>query len=409
MRILVHDYCGHGFQLQLSRWLARQGHAVLHLYCPSIESPRGAVDRQAGDPPGLAIEGIALARPLAKYRPLRRALQERAYAENVAARLARFRPDVVLSGNCSPLVQRGIQAAAHRIGAGFVYWLQDLYAEAVARGLRPRLGPVAEPAAHLVRRLEHAALAGSEGVVAITEDFLPALDRAGVPPGRRRVIANWAPLTPPDPDAARAWREAQGLGDNFIFLYAGTLGLKHDPNQLAALARHFRASPEVAVVVASQGLGRDHLEAVKAREGLDNLRLLDFQPSAVLPAMTQAADVLIALLESDAGGFSVPSKVLSYLNAGRAILAAMPSGNLAARTIAEAEAGLVVPPGDTPRFLAAAERLYRRDADRRAQGAAGRAHAARTFDIDAIGTRFLAVLSQARHHGAALAPHAAMA
>ncbi len=409
MRILVHDYCGHGFQLQLSRWLAAQGHGVLHLYCPSIESPRGDVRRRPGDPPGFAVEGIALTRPVAKYRPLRRVLQERRYAASTATRLARFRPDVVLSGNASPFIQRRVQAAAHAAGAGFVYWLQDIYSHAVARSLRRRLPLTAPLAARPVRRVEYAALADSDAVVAITEDFAPALNRAGVAPERRHVIANWAPLSEPEPGATRAWREAHGLGDAFVFLYAGTLGLKHDPEQLAALARHFGASPEVAVVVASQGLGRDHLEAVKAREGLDNLHLLDFQASETLPAMTGAADVLIALLEPEAGGFSVPSKVLSYLDAGRAILAAMPPGNLAARTIAEAGAGVVVPPGDTPRFLAAAEDLYRHDASRRARGIAGRAHATQAFDIDAIGARFLAVLTAARRTGAALAPHAAMA
>ena len=35
MKIIVHDYAGHPFQVQLSRRLASRGHEVLHLYCAS--------------------------------------------------------------------------------------------------------------------------------------------------------------------------------------------------------------------------------------------------------------------------------------------------------------------------------------------------------------------------------------
>ena len=41
--------------------------------------------------------------------------------------------------------------------------------------------------------------------------------------------------------------------------------------------------------------------------------------------MLASADVLVALLETDAGAFSVPSKVLTSLSAGRPILAAIPA------------------------------------------------------------------------------------
>ena len=50
MRILVHDYAGHPFQVQLSRELARRGHDVLHLYCSSTHTPRGDLARASGRP-----------------------------------------------------------------------------------------------------------------------------------------------------------------------------------------------------------------------------------------------------------------------------------------------------------------------------------------------------------------------
>ena len=98
--------------------------------------------------------------------------------------------------------------------------------------------------------------------------------------------------------------------------------------------------------------------------------------------------MLVAALEADAGVFSVPSKVLTYHCAGRPILAAIPSSNLAARTIAQAGSGVCVEPGDIAGFLEAARRL-RADATLRERcGRAARAYAEKNFDIETIADRF---------------------
>jgi colanic acid biosynthesis glycosyl transferase WcaI len=105
--------------------------------------------------------------------------------------------------------------------------------------------------------------------------------------------------------------------------------------------------------------------------------------------------VLVALLEPTAGTFSVPSKVLSYLCAGRPILAAIPPENLAARTIERARAGLVVSPTDAEAFLVAAKRLRVEDGLRQESGTAARAYAEVTFDTNRITDRFETVIDRA--------------
>ena len=73
--------------------------------------------------------------------------------------------------------------------------------------------------------------------------------------------------------------------------------------------------------------------------------------------MLASADVLVSVLEAEAGHFSVPSKVQSYLCAERAILLAAPHANLAAAIVARENAGLVVEPDDIEGFLEAAKAL----------------------------------------------------
>jgi len=115
-----------------------------------------------------------------------------------------------------------------------------------------------------------------------------------------------------------------------------------------------------------------------------------------LPEVLASADVLVAVLEPDAGAFSVPSKVLTYLCAGRPVLAALPSDNLAARVVARSGAGIVVPPRDPRALVAAAEELLG-DPGRRAElGGAARSYAETAFDLDGIADRFEEVLERVR-------------
>jgi colanic acid biosynthesis glycosyl transferase WcaI len=141
------------------------------------------------------------------------------------------------------------------------------------------------------------------------------------------------------------------------------------------------------------------LTLARIAHGLQGLKLLPLQSAEDLPQVLAAADVLVAMIDNEAGRFAVPSKVQSYLCAGRPILLAAPRENLAARTVVRANAGIVVEPDDTEGFLAAAAKL-RAEPDLRARlGANGRAYAEHTFNLDRIADVFEEVLSGAPKPG----------
>jgi glycosyltransferase involved in cell wall biosynthesis len=119
------------------------------------------------------------------------------------------------------------------------------------------------------------------------------------------------------------------------------------------------------------------------------------QPIERLREVLATADVAVSVIEPDAGTFSVPSKVQSYLCAGRAVLLAAPAANLAARVVRAQGAGVVVAPEG---FVAAAQRLQADVAARIAMGARGRAYAERTYDVERVADRFEEVLEAARAH-----------
>jgi glycosyltransferase involved in cell wall biosynthesis len=74
----------------------------------------------------------------------------------------------------------------------------------------------------------------------------------------------------------------------------------------------------------------------------------------------------------------------------------VPADNLAARVVERSGGGVVVEPGDTPAFLAAAETLLADQSRRDELGARARAYAATSFDIAEIAGRFESVLEAAR-------------
>jgi glycosyltransferase involved in cell wall biosynthesis len=201
---------------------------------------------------------------------------------------------------------------------------------------------------------------------------------------------NELPLT----ERKNEWARTNGVSDRVNFVYAGTLGLKHNPQVLLALAEALVPLNAVVTVV-SEGRTAEWLQEESLRRSVRNVKVLPFQSFEQMPEVLGAGDVLIALLEREAGIFSVPSKILTYLCAGRPVLAGVPGNNLATRIIREAGAGICVEPGDVSGFVDAGRRLALDDAARERMGKAGRAYAEREFEIGRIADRFERIVEEA--------------
>jgi glycosyltransferase involved in cell wall biosynthesis len=425
MRLLIHDYAGHPFQVQLSRELARRGHLVVHAFAGGLLTPRGSLQKKADDPNILELVEVPMDVNYRrdKYRFLRRRQMEVEYGRAIAALIVEKKPELVISANTPTEPQLRIANTCSRLEISFVPWIQDFYSVAVARLAKKKLPVIGNLISWWYRHLERATLRQAAAVIAITDDFMPLLQQFGVASERIEVIPNWAPLEElPVRPRRNAWSATHGLDDQFVFLYTGTLAMKHNPELLWQLALAFEADPGVQVVVISEGPGAEYLTKKMGEHPTFNiqsptsnnqqdqqaannnpaiqqssnpaakpkgaLRVLPFQPFSDMPEVLASADVLVAVLEADAGVFSVPSKVLTYQCAGKPLLAAMPSGNLAARLIAKEGSGICVEPDNLTGFLNAARELREDAALRQRCGEKARAYAERHFDIQKIADRF---------------------
>jgi glycosyltransferase involved in cell wall biosynthesis len=238
--------------------------------------------------------------------------------------------------------------------------------------------------------------------VAIHDNFVRHYEGWGLRTDHVEVIENWAPLDDVAPgERDNAWAQEQGLpSDSLRLLYAGTLGRKHNPLLLLEILDATRAKGiDATLVVCSEGVGADELRV--AAGDRPDVRILGYQPAERFAEVLASADVMIALLEPHAAAFSVPSKVLSYMSAGRPTIALVPDGNPAARDV-RAAGGFVAQPSSAGVEQAAGWLAQTLQADPAALARLGRQArqlAEQKFDIGAIADRFEDVLQAAIRRG----------
>lgn len=396
MKILVHDFAGHPFQTELSRELARRGHDITHGWFAGDIGPKGPLQDLPGDPATLDFHPFGAGIDYSKEDFIKRFQGDRAYGREVGAWIEAERPDLVIAGNTPADAVTGLMSACEKHAIPFVYWCQDFYSIAVSKVFEKKLPVIGSLIGSRYRHLDKSHMARSAHVVHITEQFCEQTDHWGIPRDKVSVIPNWGAIREIDRlDRDTGWARDQGLSEEGTrFIYSGTLALKHNPELLAALSRRVEGSADEVVVIAA-GVGADRLDAQKARGELPRMRRLPLQPFDVFPQVLGAGDVLMAVIERDAGIYSVPSKVLSYLCAGRPIVMAAPPENLAARIVAETGAGKVVDPEDVEGFVAAAMTFRNDPAAAAAAGDAGRRYAEENFEIDRVADRFEAVFEAA--------------
>ena len=121
---------------------------------------------------------------------------------------------------------------------------------------------------------------------------------------------------------------------------------------------------------------------------------MDFQSYKQLPEVLGAGDVLIGILESDAGVYSAPSKVLTYLCAKRPLLLAMPKENLSARIVSTNRAGEVSDPTGITGFIESADTLYKNEDLRKEYAHNARKVAEERFNITEITDKFESIFDK---------------
>jgi glycosyltransferase involved in cell wall biosynthesis len=384
---------------EMARELAARGHRVTVItgqvsYLTGVQTARGWLDR-ARDDAGVEIWRVLTYR--AWHRSfLHRVLSFLTFMVFSALAGLRAREVDVVWGTSPPLFQ-GITAwlLARLKGAAFLFEVRDLWPSfAVAVGvLRNRLLIwLAEAAeAWLYRRADRVVI-NSPG---FREHVLARGAKAVT------LVPNGVQVSMFDPHAeGEAWREALGLGDQFVALYAGAHGLSNDLEVVLGAAQALQGE-EIAFVLVGDGKEKPRLQEQARRKGLPNVHFVPPVPKEGMPEVLAAADACIAVLKPlEVYKTTYPNKVFDYMAAGRPVVLAI--DGVIREVVEGAGAGVFVPPGDAQAMAGALSDLASDPERRRRMGMAGRSLVMRKFDRPGQAEALLRVMKATRgNRGAA--------
>jgi len=328
-RIHVHDFAGHPFQVELSNKLAKLGFDVLHSYFSHSQEPKG-VFADTEDSGNISFKKITFRQKYENKSLIKRLIFEFKLAFQLISLNLRYRPDVTVFAN-TPLISATLMLLINR-RSRYILWHQDVISSAFRMKLLDKTKSPTKLAALMstfIVQLEKLIVNRSHGIVCIAPSFLDYYQAWGVDLSKVRVIRNWAPL------AQINYSPSNYENENLKLIYAGTLGMKHNPSLLVNLLnRALLEGVSCQMLVISEGEGANILRSASSQNS--RLQVINYVPLDRLEQHLQDANIALVLLESDASLFSVPSKTYSYLAAGKPVIAFAPESNDASKSILEA-------------------------------------------------------------------------
>ena len=294
----------------------------------------------------------------------------------------RTRPDVVLYIGAQPALAMLARLVAGLARRPYFVNITDLAAQAALD-----VGITGRRMARLLERFEFAAYRKAAGAGVLTRSFQDALVARGYPAARIHLVRD-----PTDLDAIRpvprdgAFRARYDIpASACVVLFAGSMGRKQGLLNVVAAAALTRET-DLCWVLVGAGEMRDALVEATRERGLDAaVRFVPFQPDEEVSRMFADADVLLLNQISAVKDTVIPSKLLTYMAAGRPVLAAVSATSQAADVVRDADGGVLVAPDDPDALARAARWCAAAPPEVLAGfGARNRAYAERHFDQKAI-------------------------
>ncbi len=294
----------------------------------------------------------------------------------------RPRPDVVIGFTTPPFIAMlGIVTRMLR-GSKSVYWVMDLYPDVgVAGGM---FKPGALPT-RIMERLSRWMTRKSDAVVVLGRCMRDRLLAKGLSPANIHVITVWDAA---EGDGAHEQRDSRStsfrtkwnLGDAFVVMYSGNLGLAHDAETIVSAVVAMKDRRDVRFVFVGSGKQRPLVERAIREHGLTNASYHDYVPREELAELLATADAHLVTVHPKFVGLIVPSKLYGVLGVGRPVIYVGPGESEVGLTIVEAGAGVSVSSGDAGALVSAIDGLRSDPARARAMGESARRAVPGRFD-----------------------------
>jgi glycosyltransferase involved in cell wall biosynthesis len=266
--------------------------------------------------------------------------------------------------------------------APFVYDVQDIWPESILSS-GWKLPRSVVRVLHWIERLVYR---HADRVLVVTEGAKQNLLGKGVPAAKITVASHWFDdqLFQNGRNGARDIRSEYNIGNRFVVMFAGNLGLMQGLDNLILAAAKLSSYEEILFVLVGDGVDRNRLRSMASESGLQNLQFLEKQPMSEMHAHLSSADLLLVLLrDSSLSECIIPTKTFAYMAVGKPILAA--AGKACADMIRDARAGVAVMADDPDALANGVLEVYRMsEASRKTMGERGRSYLLRHFSKEKV-------------------------
>lgn len=310
------------------------------------------------------------------------------YLLGALAALKSYKPDIVVAATDPPLL--GVLGAwLKRLWkCRFVYNVRDLYPDiAYANGglKNPQL-------LKLLNVSNAVAYRDADRIILVGHDMAGRVVRKGVPPEKLTVVPDWVDCAQIQPLSGSIFR--QRLGQKFVVMYSGNLGLSQRLETVLEAARVLRDDARIVFILVGEGAQKAQLQSRARQMDLPNVLFQPYRPKELLAESLSSADLHLIPLAAGTSGCLVPSKVYGILAAGRPFIAMMDKEAEVAALARDNRVGRVVAPGDSRGLASVVQEAAGRPAELRAMGERARMLALERFDRRVVTRRFAEVLTE---------------
>ena len=258
--------------------------------------------------------------------------------------------DVMLIASTPP-TQAAMAALIKKCtGRPFVYNLQDIFPDSLVGAGFSNEGSILWK---IGRVIENFTYKNADKIVVISEAFKQNIMAKGVPENKIEVVYNWVDqkaVVPVEKEYNPLFEELGINKKKFHVVYAGNLGNAQNIDVIIDSAKEMVGDKEVEFLIfGTGGLKEQFVEKVK-NYGINNVKFFPLQPMERVSQVYGLGDACVVSCKPGLGGAAMPSKMLSIMSAGRAVVASFDEGELT-YILNHYNCGRYAPAGDMQAFV----------------------------------------------------------
>lgn len=275
----------------------------------------------------------------------RRALSMAVFALRVLTHLVRTvrRGDVVIGSSPQLLAAGAARLAALLRRGRFMLEVRDLWPESLTA-----VSGHGSPLVLLLRIVADSLYRTSRAIVILAEGNRNPIIQHGGRPSRIVFVPNGVDADAFTSSTAELPHDLQWVEDTPTFVFAGAHGPANGLELVLDAADRLRheARDDIRILLIGDGPSKERLQQQAQRLGLENVVFHDPVPKQTIPAILKGCTGgLMVLKDVELFRYGVsPNKLFDYLASDLPVVTNVPGD--VARIVEDADAGLVVPPGD---------------------------------------------------------------